>query len=416
MHYSHGELVRLARSGNKAAFAELIERYHPMVRRMALGVLGHADLAEEITQEAFLAAYLSLGQLREPERFPAWLYSIVLNAARACLKERQQHPLSLEHLMGGMQCDLLPFSDALVDPQEVAEEHELHRLLLAAVQALTPKERAATLLFYYQQLSLQEIAAILGISVTAVKSRLFQARQHLRAQLLPLYEELLPLPPPSERTHAMREVSITAVRINFLTKQRVVTLWDAGGRRLLLIKIAQADALPIALGLSGLETPRPLTIHFLANIMKATGVQLEEVRIESLKENIYYAVAKVRNGKQVSEVDVRPSDALGLALLLERPILVAEDLLARAGMVVPEGKTAELYFAERWLEREGITLPEGKTIQITHDKEQERAAQMMQSVEEILNPTRTPPTAEELEQAKQRYLAYLLGEETSPGG
>src|SRR5947209_11015688 len=123
---SDGELVILARSGNKEAFAELIERYQPMARRIAFGVLADWDLTQEIVQEAFLAAYLSLAQLREPERFRAWLYSIVLNAARACLKERKQDPLSLESMMGGMHCELLPSSDTFLDPLEIAEERELH--------------------------------------------------------------------------------------------------------------------------------------------------------------------------------------------------------------------------------------------------------------------------------------------------
>jgi bifunctional DNase/RNase len=174
--------------------------------------------------------------------------------------------------------------------------------------------------------------------------------------------------------------------------------------------IAKLEALPIALGLSGMATPRPLTIHFLASILKATGVQLEEVRIEALKDNIYYAVAKVRNGDLVSEIDVRPSDALGLALLMERPIFVAEDILEKAGTVIPEGKTAEVFFGEQWLEREGITLPEGKTIQIKQDKEQSQA-RMLKTVEEMINPAKTPPTEEEREQSRQRYLAYLLGED-----
>lgn len=405
-----GELVMLARSGNKEAFAELIERYQPMARRIAFGVLAHEELAQEIMQEAFLAAYLSLEQLREPERFKAWLYSIVLNAARAFLKERKQNLFSLEDMMGGMHCELHPFSDTIVDPQEIAEERELHRLLLNAVHTLSPKERVATLLFYYQQLSLQEIAAILSISVSAVKSRLFKARKQLKVQLLPIYEEAQPIAKSIERKHAMTKVTINAVRINFLTNQRVVFLWDEGGRRILLIRIAQLEALPIALGLSGIATPRPLTIHFMVNIMRATGVQLEEVRIEALKDNIYYAIAKVRNGELVSEVDVRPSDAIGLALLMERPIFVAEDILERAGTVIPEGKTAEVFFGEQWLEREGITLPEGKTIQIKRDKEKERA-HMLQTMEEMMNPAKTPPTAEEIERSKQRYLAFLMGED-----
>jgi RNA polymerase sigma factor (sigma-70 family) len=407
------ELVLLARSGNKEAFGVLIERYQPMARRIAFGILAQEDWVLEVIQEAFLAAYLSLDQLREPTHFKTWLYSIVLNAARTFLKERKLNPLSLEHLMGGMHGELPLFSDAIVDPQEVAEEQELHHVLLSAVQALSQRERVATLLFYYEQLSLQEIAAILGISVTAVKSRLFKARNHLRRHLLPTAEKGQPIRERTERKCAMIKVTLAAVRKNFLTDRRVVLLRDDVGHRFLAIWIGQLEALQIALELTGVATPRPLTLHFMANVMKATGIQLEEVRIETLKDNIFYAIVKVRNGELVREIDVRPSDALGLAVQMECPLFVAEDLFERVGIVLPEGKSIDLFFAEQFLEREGITLPEGKTLQFNYDKEHQRAA-LLKEIEELQDKNRQKmtPTAEEREQAKQRYLAFLMGEDT----
>jgi RNA polymerase sigma factor (sigma-70 family) len=405
------ELVMLVRSGNKEAFGELIERYESMVRRIAFGVVAQEDWVQEITQEAFLAAYLSLDQLREPECFKAWLYSIVLNVARTSLKERKQNPLSLENLIGGMHCDQVPLSEAFVDPQEVAEEQELHRLLLDAVQTLSEKERATTLLFYYEQLSLQEVATIQGISVTAVKSRLFKARNHLRRHLLPTLEVARPTLERTERKHVMAKVIIDSVRKSLSTDQRVVILRDEAGRRYLFIWIQRMEALTIALGLTDITPTRPLPAHFLANVLKATGVLLEEVRIETIKDNIYYAIAKVRNGNVVSEIDVRPSDALGLAVLMECPIFVAEEVLEQHGMVVPEGKSVQLFFAERWLEQQGITLPEGKTIQIRKPDKEKARADVLKAMEEFMNPVKMPPTAEAIEQMKQRHLAYLLGED-----
>jgi len=332
--------------------------------------------------------------------------------ARALLKERQLNPLSLENLVGGMHGELLPLAEAFVDPQEVAEERELHHLLLRAVQALSPKERAATLLFYYEQLSLLEIAAILGISVTAVKSRLFKARSHLREQLLPTAEEAQPALELTERERTMTKVTIDGVRKNFLTYQPNVILWDEVGRRFLTIWIPRIEVLVIALGLTGVTAPRPMAIHFLANVMKAAGVQLEAVRIEALKDDIFYAVAKVRNGELVREIDARPSDGLGLAMLMECPIFVAEEILETCGTVLPEGKSIDLFVAEQFLEREGIIFPEGKTVQFKYDKEQQRTA-VLKEMEEIFSSSKqkAPPTAEELEQAKQRYLAFLLGED-----
>lgn len=229
---------------------------------------------------------------------------------------------------------------------------------------------------------------------------------------MPTSEEAQPARKPTERKQHMAKVIIDAVRKNFLTGQSVVDLLDEAGRRFIPIWIPKLEALVIALGMTGIAAPRPTTTHFMANVMKATGVQLEEVRIETLKDDTYYAVAKVRNGELVRDVDVRPSDALGLAVLMECPIFVAEDILAKQGVVVPEGKTAELFFAEQWLEHEGITLPGGKTVQINYDKEHTRAA-VLKEMEEVMNAARQEPspTAEEQEQAKQRYLAFLMGED-----
>lgn len=112
------------------------------------------------------------------------------------------------------------------------------------------------------------------------------------------------------------------------------------------------------------------------------------------------------------EVDVRPSDALGLAVQMECPVFVAEDLFEQLGVVLPEGKSIDLFFAEQFLEREGLTLPDGKTLQFNFDKEQQRAA-ILKEIEELKESNRqkkTPP-AEKRERAKQRYLAFLMGED-----
>lgn len=175
-----GELTALARSGDKQAFGELLERYQAMAIRIARGMVGQEEIARELVQEAFLAAYLSLHQLRDETSFKNWLYSIVLNICRSYLRDQKGRTFSLEALLGGVYFDVVALSDAYIDPQDAAEEHELRQLVLNAVHALTPKERAVTLLFYYEQLSIPEIATLLEISESAVKSRLFQARKRLR--------------------------------------------------------------------------------------------------------------------------------------------------------------------------------------------------------------------------------------------
>ncbi|BAZ25151.1 ATP-dependent protease ATP-binding subunit [Kalymmatonema gypsitolerans NIES-4073] len=92
--------------------------------------------------------------------------------------------------MVGLAAEPLPIDESSPDPQQVAEQKELHTALLEAVDTLSHNNRLATLLFYHEQLSLQEVAVRLNISVAAVKGRLHKARHQLRERLLPLQAQI----------------------------------------------------------------------------------------------------------------------------------------------------------------------------------------------------------------------------------
>ena len=160
------ELVARARGGDKDAFGELAERYSPMARRIARRMVSHHDLADDLVQEALVQAYLSLRYLKDDRRFRSWLYGIVLNVCRGFLREQKVRELSLADVTGGLQLEAVPLSASSTapDPHEIAEQRELHALVLDAIHALSPKDRAATLLFYFEALSVREIAALLDRS------------------------------------------------------------------------------------------------------------------------------------------------------------------------------------------------------------------------------------------------------------
>jgi len=336
------ELVALARSGNKDAFSQLIERYQQMVRRIALGMVAHEEIARELAQEALLQAYLSLDHLRDISRFKSWLYGIVLNICRSYIRDQKVNPYSLEAMMGGMYRDMLYYPSPVIDPEEIAEQRELHTIVLQAVQELSPKDRAATLLFYYEQLSMREIAAILGVSITAVKGRLYRAREQLRERLLPVYAGTEHKSTTAERNEIMPQVKVATVLENAESKQHVIVLLDEAGQRVLNIWVGASEAMLIAMGHTEIAPTRPMGIHLLINLLRTTGMQFEEARIETLKDEVFYAVAKFRNGTAVYELDARPSDVIALAVLMDRPIYAAEEVLARAGIPLPEGKTLEV--------------------------------------------------------------------------
>jgi uncharacterized protein len=112
------------------------------------------------------------------------------------------------------------------------------------------------------------------------------------------------------------------------TQQHIVIL-SSDGKRELVIWIGKAEAWAIAAGLNEVASPRPMRAQLMANLLSASGSQLEEVRIDALKDEVFYATLKIRGANGEQEVDARPSDALTLAVLVKCPIYVADEVMQR---------------------------------------------------------------------------------------
>jgi RNA polymerase sigma factor (sigma-70 family) len=173
----------LALKEKNRAFDAIVRQYQDLAYGYAYAVLGQFELAEDAAQEAFLTAWRSLDQLREPEAFPGWLKRIVLTQC--------------SRLTRGKQLDLVPLSSAAElpslgpDPYRAAEQSELRARVATEVQALPENERVVTTLFYISEYSLKEIAVFLELPVTTVKKRLWSARQKLRHQMLDMVRDTL---------------------------------------------------------------------------------------------------------------------------------------------------------------------------------------------------------------------------------
>jgi len=358
---SDEELVLAARTGDKAAFGQLVERHLPLARRVAMQMIAHQEIAWELAQEAVLEAYLSLDMLREPDHFPSWLYGIVRNVCRSYVRSQKRDFFSLEALSGGeLYARYLACSPAF-DPQMIVERRELANLIEVAIDSLSTKNKVAVRLFYDDQMSLQEIAAQLGTSVNVVKSRLFQARKQLQAQLAdaytPAFRQFALSMKDKKRSLAMTKISRTKIsrtKISSihamegaLSGNYTLYLLDPAGGRVLPIWVGPHEGAQIAYFLQGKETPRPLTYRFIANLLDTLGAKLQEVRVETLKETTFYAVVKAQNGKAIHEIDARPSDALALALQMKCPIFVNEEVMAQAGQPLPQP-----FDEQAWLQQE----------------------------------------------------------------
>src|SRR5947209_4182952 len=136
------DLVRLARRGDRAAFALLIERHYPALRSTCRRALRDSESAGDAAQQAALTALLGLERLRDDERFAAWLIGIGLNVCRAMLRSRTQHPRAMESL---------PDREAAFaadDPAAVVEVAEVEARVRAAIGALPRGQQEAVALFY----------------------------------------------------------------------------------------------------------------------------------------------------------------------------------------------------------------------------------------------------------------------------
>jgi RNA polymerase sigma-70 factor (ECF subfamily) len=165
------ELVRLARSGDDRAFAELAGRHRAVLWSICLRITGNEYDAEDALQEALTAAWLHLDSFRGNARFGTWAYRIAANASFAVLRRRREIPTDLlEEIQQDGEED---FVDALVDRDRID----------AAVAGLSPQFREALVLREYGQLSYEEIAAHQRVGVQTVKSRLNRARAAVAAKL-----------------------------------------------------------------------------------------------------------------------------------------------------------------------------------------------------------------------------------------
>ncbi|MEM7593667.1 MAG: bifunctional nuclease domain-containing protein [Cyanobacteria bacterium P01_A01_bin.83] len=337
------ELVALARCGDKVAFSHLIERHRTLAFNIARKMVGRVDIAQEMVQEAFLQAYLSLDRLRDHEKFPSWLCGIVLNVCRSHIRHQKINFLSFEEIMGGIKVNGDIFTSASPNPMKVAQEQELYNLVLEAVNSLSPKNRTTVLLFYFEQLTVQEISALLNSSITAVKGRLHKARKQLKEKLLPLYLEDSSVIS-TYQNESMIQVSvadlvclpIVELPNDFLNSNSyVVILWDEVNRRFLPIFVGLPSGDAIAQILTETSLTRPMTFQFMSNMLQAANVNLESVRVESLHKDIYHAIVSLSCDGQIKEVDARPSDAIALALLMKSPIYVNEAVMQEAAIQVP---------------------------------------------------------------------------------
>jgi len=171
------ELVQEVRQGNRQAFTELMRRYQQRVYWTARRIVGSHEDADDIAQETFVKAFLALGDFRGDSSFFTWLYRIAVNLSLNAARKQQ----FLGYLrQSEMVARFLPSEK---DPSHELEQQELQSMLQQAIKELPEKQREVFVMRYFDELSYQEISAILKTSVGGLKANYFHAVRKIREYL-----------------------------------------------------------------------------------------------------------------------------------------------------------------------------------------------------------------------------------------
>ncbi len=184
------ELMERVRRGDATAFEDLILLWQDRLVTLLWHQTGDHALAEDLAQETFLRVYRSRASYRPTARFSTWLYTIALNAAKDARQRahrRREHgiPTSASASSSALALDTVAIDASGRLPTRQADRHELQAVVQRAVADLNEHQRTAVLLSKFEQCSHEEIAEAMGITVPAVKSLLFRARENLRVALSP---------------------------------------------------------------------------------------------------------------------------------------------------------------------------------------------------------------------------------------
>ena len=213
------ELVERVRGGEVRAFDEIVRRFRRTALATAFALVKDSSLAQDVTQEAFVDAYRTLGKLRDPAAFAGWFRRIVFKHAD---RVRRRPPLPVTGLEGASAV-----RDGGPGPEDVVVAGEQGQLVRAALERLPEHERLVASLFYLGEQSHAEICDYLVLPLSTIKKRLHDARKHLREDLATLERlDRAPAPTlpsfegaaarPAETSHPPKQEK-TSVKIHSMT-------------------------------------------------------------------------------------------------------------------------------------------------------------------------------------------------------
>jgi len=174
------DLVHASKSGDVAAFGQLVRRYDRKLLRIAQSVTHNTEDSQDAVQEAFLKAFQNLRQFREDSKFSTWLIRITVNQSLMKLRKRATRDVSLDE---DFQADGDMVTDWAPNPEQLYWSAELRDILVNALNGLRPLLRTVFVLRDIEGLSTAQTAQVLNVGHTRARARLWRARLRLRERL-----------------------------------------------------------------------------------------------------------------------------------------------------------------------------------------------------------------------------------------
>ena len=175
------ELINRILSGDETAFVSLVNKYKKQVHALAWRKIGDFHIAEEITQDTFLKVYQKLSTLKNPNQFSGWLYVIATNQCRAWLRKKRIETESLDDTETEW-VDTTAYSKYVAEEQAKVNVEAQREVVKKLLSKLKESERTVLTLYYFGEMTTEEISRFLGVSTSAIKLRLHRARQRLKKE------------------------------------------------------------------------------------------------------------------------------------------------------------------------------------------------------------------------------------------
>ncbi len=176
---SDGQLIDAVIEGDQTAYRSLVERYQNYAFTITYNVLKNREEAEEAAQDAFIKAYKMMASFERKSKFSTWLYTIAYRTALDYYKKKKHQTRSIDSEESYLQIE----DTKTLNPDQSMQQEDIKEQLKAAIRQLKPSDASVITLFYLHEKSVQEVAQIMNLTVSNVKTKLHRLREALRNQL-----------------------------------------------------------------------------------------------------------------------------------------------------------------------------------------------------------------------------------------